>query len=311
MLFNKDNALQEKGSAQERKLYTGVGLFKFLCVNPSKSKLEAMGYKPKEEPSYFGEDYSGEVVAKNTFYFEHIPNDTIKDNFKIRFTINCSDKVKESSTNKFLFSSGYGKGNQLEVSSYMETNVDYYKYLSQQEWYKTPQVDISELHSIRVGEEELVNLLTNMFNFKWTENEVNEKGEVKTTVDGEKIIKYNNFLTPQWKEIWNNISKGDMKWLEENIAQLGVTPEIVLGIAVNQKEYQDVYIKYFGRDINNSYTLNAFRDRLNPDSMAKSADSYYVGKMSDVTGELLREYKRMTLGDTTTPATVNNTTIII
>lgn len=37
---------------QESKLYTGLANVKVVAINPNKAQLEAMGYRPKEEPVY-------------------------------------------------------------------------------------------------------------------------------------------------------------------------------------------------------------------------------------------------------------------
>jgi hypothetical protein len=50
-----------------RKLYTGVGVGVVVAINPNKAELEAMGFKPQQDPSYVSEDNGVRKVRMDVY----------------------------------------------------------------------------------------------------------------------------------------------------------------------------------------------------------------------------------------------------
>ena len=82
------------------KLFSGLGNFQVIAVNPTLAELHELGIMVKQDPNYFVE-FSGEEYFKLTFW---IKNDDLTTRFEI--LMNSKERVSQSGKNQWINSIG-------------------------------------------------------------------------------------------------------------------------------------------------------------------------------------------------------------
>tara|TARA_R100001510_G_C7585654_1_gene157091 strand:+ start:83 stop:832 length:750 start_codon:yes stop_codon:yes gene_type:complete len=113
------------------KLFSGLGNFKVIAVNPTMAELHELGIMVKQDPNYFVE-LNGTEYFKLTFW---IKNDDLTTRFDI--LMNGTERVSQSGKNQWI--------NAIGQSTWADGEPTY-------EWYKK-----DGLRKALVGEETLIN----------------------------------------------------------------------------------------------------------------------------------------------------------
>ncbi len=113
------------------KLFSGLGNFKVIAVNPTMAELHELGIMVKQDPNYFVE-LNGTEYFKLTFW---IKNDDLTTRFDI--LMNGTERVSQSGKNQWI--------NGIGQSTWADGEPTY-------EWYKK-----DGLRKALVGEETLIN----------------------------------------------------------------------------------------------------------------------------------------------------------
>ena len=86
MAFNANKS--DEAVVKEGKLYTGLANMKVIAINPTKSQLEELGYKPQNDPVYNTRD--GETEKLRLDVFLGLENDDSKIMTKVAFFLENS-----------------------------------------------------------------------------------------------------------------------------------------------------------------------------------------------------------------------------
>lgn len=223
----KGNSTQSEG----REVYVGICTFMVDAINPNMEELKALGYNPKDEPSYTVEK-DGKTTYKLDFYISNphaevlTESGTIKKNIKTKFTFWLeNNEIINKNGDKKQYINNYGQTTYAVNAESLPT------------WFKQDGVRVC-----RKGEEEIIALL-----YKWlglTQPYQEKEGDSCA------------IATP-WSELVNgNIS--ELRTFVDATKKLGNGIKVLLGAKESEKDgkisyYQDVYVKYIMKPGQNSY----------------------------------------------------------
>jgi len=113
------------------KLYSGLGNFKVIAVNPTMAELHDLGIMVKQDPNYFV-DLNGTEYFKLTFWIKNADLTT-------RFDMNGSERVSQTGKNQWI--------NSIGQSTWSDGEPEY-------DWFKK-----EGLRKALTGEETLINFV--------------------------------------------------------------------------------------------------------------------------------------------------------
>ena len=96
MAIKSNDSNVEVAGGSGVKLYSGLGNFKVIAVNPTMAELHDLGIMVKQDPNYFVE-LNGTEYFKLTFW---IKNDDLTTRFDI--LMNGSERVSQTGKNQWI-----------------------------------------------------------------------------------------------------------------------------------------------------------------------------------------------------------------
>jgi len=217
------NASDEEVVGTGRKLYTGRGQFEILAVNPGKKELETllgMEEPMEKEPSYevtFKDKETGEDISKTSIRFYARSVEIPELIVSVGFLVSPEPRISRTGKTQFINNKG--------VTVYAD-DVEALKSNTKMSWY-----DMDGIRPALDGEEDLIAFV---------------KALANTKSDG------NCYLDEPEATMSGDVS--ELKGILD--ATSGNKMQLMLGVKQQgDKEYQQVYTKWFGREYSKPKSL--------------------------------------------------------
>lgn len=296
-MFDKKNVGTEVESEKVTK-YVGTGVFEFVGVNLNKEQLNELGIRVKVDPVFVAPSFKeGIPQGQINIVYKFVPQQGSKiEPFYISNKFVVQDNVHESEAGNIRVHSGYSSNlTSMRPTMWCAHNDEAiektYNELISDTRYDASVVDVSELKKLRIGEEEFINVLTNIFGFAWRTTNTTKVKNSDGSEEEKKITTYNQFgVNDDYEKNWKKACKGDMTWLVPLLKEMDIVDKsIIFNIHTNANGYMSVTKSYYSRgDIN--YFSNYMKTRLDKDDWLKS-------NSLELEGGLMREATEVSIKD--------------
>lgn len=216
------------------KRYVGIGVCRVLAVNPTAAEIEKyMGFTPKAEPVYLGEDQNGCKTARISVIVATVPEDNNDIDVKAFLTFNMTASTVVSQTGKTQVMDDFGSDLVWGDSALVDANKPIV-YSDGRSPY------IGQYHKVCRGEFQLTKFLRAFLSVPNAQNYVN----------GTWVRKEGKDLDDAKLRLENipNYFKGDFSEIKEAIALMPDNKvKLLFGVRTNDegREFQDVNNEVF------------------------------------------------------------------